>query len=231
MKQSPFLTASPFLCLIALLTFTESSHAEMYVAGQLGVNIPNGYSDVSATGGSVNVTTSSLSQQNSMMYGAKLGYYFDSLNYEGFNLGVETEVFNSTPHIQKQPFSANGSIGNLYGTLTGTFNGLNNRVLMWSPFTALVRHKSGAFEPYAGVGLGLFFSNLSGYGASASSDTAVGLNTQLGLKYHIADHLSMFGEWKYNYAKFQYNNIVGTAVNISANYSANLLSFGIAYHF
>ena len=74
----------------------------MYVAGQMGVNIPQDASNVELSVGGRTLGLSDLALQNSLMYGAKAGYYFDSLTWQNFNLGVETEVFNSTPHIKQQ---------------------------------------------------------------------------------------------------------------------------------
>ena len=105
------------------------------------------------------------------MYAAKLGYFFDSLKSQNFNLGVETEVFNATPHIKQQDVT----IENLN---IEPIPGFTNRVLTWAPVNIVVRYQAGAFEPYAGVGIGVFFSRIArdpDFGSSTSTD--VGLNT------------------------------------------------------
>jgi opacity protein-like surface antigen len=209
---------------LSLVTLTSTSaKAEMYVAGQIGAHLPSNYSNVQWSVGGVSVRGNDLSLQNSLMYGAKMGYYFDSVKLEGFNLGVETEVFNATPHVQQQ----NWRVGT---TNLGTLPGVNNRVLVWSPFTVVVRYQAGEFEPYAGVGLGVFFSHLSS-GNFSSSSTDVGLNTQLGLRYRVTKDVSVFGEWKFNHASVSHTNLVGTGLNVSADYNAHILAFGVGYHF
>ena len=213
------------MCSIAMGMFclTLPLQAEMYVAGQMGVNMPRDLSNVELSGFGTTLGLSDLSLQNSLMYGAKAGYYFDSLKLLNFNLGVETEVFNSTPHIKQQEVTVGG--------ISGTVQGLTNRVLTWAPVVVLVRYQAGAFEPYAGVGLGVFFSRISD-GTDSSSSTDVGLNTQLGLRYRVNQNLSLFGEWKYNYANIDHSNFVGTSgLDVSANYSANIFAGGIGYHF
>ncbi len=165
-----------------------------------------------------------LSQQNSLMYGGKLGYYFDSLKFQNFNLGVETEAFNATPHVKPQ----NYTIG---GVNLGTGTGVNSRVLTWAPMNIVVRYQAGAFEPYAGVGLGVFFSSFSNINGSSSS-TDVGLNTQVGLRYRVTTNLALFGEWKYNRANLSHSDFVSiTGLDVSADYSAHNLVFGVGYHF
>lgn len=51
----------------------------MYVAGQMGVTLPQDLSNVQYSAGGVTLGENDLSLHNSLMYGAKAGYYFDSL--------------------------------------------------------------------------------------------------------------------------------------------------------
>ena len=69
--------------------------------GQAGVNIPQSLSTVEYSAGGATLGGNDLSLHKSVMYGGKLGYYFDSLKFQNFNLGVETEVF-STPRVKQQ---------------------------------------------------------------------------------------------------------------------------------
>lgn len=212
------------LCSVAVGVFclTLPVQAERYVAGQVGVNIPQSLSSMQWSAGGVSVGSSDFSLQNSVIYGAKAGYYFDALKWQNFNLGVETEVFNSQPNIKPQNVTIDG--------LNQPINGIDFRVLNWAPVNIVVRYQAGAFEPYAGVGLGVFFSHLSSSGVSSSS-TDVGLNTQLGLRYRVTNNVSLFGEWKFNHANISHNNLAGSGLNVSANYNANILAFGVGYHF
>ncbi len=204
---------------LGLMMFGEQAQAEVYVAGELGANIPSDLSNTTWTYGSATGTGNDVSQQKSLMYGAKLGYYFDSVKW----LGVETEVFNSTPKIESQKYTVNS-------TSIGTLAGADHRVLMWAPVNVVVRYQAGAFEPYAGIGMGVFFSKISALNLSSSA-TDIGLNTQLGLRYRIADHVAVFGEWKFNHAKLSHDNIASTILGVSANYNAHILAVGVAYHF
>jgi opacity protein-like surface antigen len=184
--------------------------------------MPKDASSVEFSAGGTTVGGSDLALQNSLMYGAKAGYYFDSVKLGNFNLGVETEVFNSTPHLKQQTATIGG--------VTGTLPGLTNRVLTWAPVVALVRYQAGAFEPYAGVGLGVFFSRLSD-GTNSSGGTDVGLNTQVGLRYRVNQNISVFTEWKYNYANISHSNVVGTPLDLSYNYHVHIVAGGLGYHF
>jgi len=205
--------------MLALVLFTRPVQAEMYVAGQVGANLPADLSDVQWGAGSATASGNDLSLQTSLVYGGKLGYYFDKLKW----LGVETEVFNATPHLNQQNVILNG-------VNVVTLPGLSNRVLTWAPVNVIVRYQAGSLEPYAGVGLGVFFSHLSASGFSSSS-TDVGLNTQVGLRYRVTNAIAMFGEWKYNWANISHENLAGTGLNHDADYRAHNFVFGLGYHF
>jgi opacity protein-like surface antigen len=209
-----------FATALLLLAAGVSAQAEVYVAGQVGVTLPQDLSKVqyNAVGGN------NLALQDSLMYGAKAGYYFDSMKFHNFNLGVETEVFNTNPNIKQQ----NYTIG---GVNLGTRPGVNARILTWAPVNIVVRYQAGAFEPYAGVGIAVFFSHFA-QGGSSSSATDGGPNTQLGLRYRVTDNVALFGEWKYNHANLNHSNFLGTnGLHVTANYNASLLAFGVGYHF
>lgn len=213
---------------MGLFCLTLPVQAELYVAGQAGVNIGQSASNVELSGGGATLGIDNFSLQSSLMYGAKAGYYFDSLKFQNFNFGVETEVFNSTPHVKQQVATlTTGGIP----VGTGTLPGLTNRVLTWAPLVVVVRYQAGVFEPYAGVGLGVFFSRISD-GTDSSSSTDVGLNTQLGIRCRVTNNLALFGEWKFNHANISHSNFLGAnGVDFSANYNAHILAFGVGYHF
>ena len=214
------------LALAVFLLFGSPARAEMYVAGQIGVTIPNKFSNVEGVDSSAGLSVSDLSLQNSFMYGAKLGYYFNSLKW----LGVETEVFNTNPNSKQQTVTVSG--GGVSGTQT--LAGQDIRVLTWAPINVVVRYQAGKFEPYAGVGMGVFFARVhDGASGESSSSTKVGLNTQLGVRFLVTQHVSVFGEWKYNRASLHFSDSTPTAATggLKGDYSAHILAFGVGYHF
>ena len=219
------------LCSVAvgLLCLTQPvgpAQAEMYVAGQVGVTIPNNATNVEGVDSLAGLNFSDLSLQNSFMYGAKLGYYFDSMKW----LGVETEVFNTNPNVKQQ----NITVSFPGGSGTATISGQDLRVLTWAPINVVVRYQAGQFEPYAGVGMGVFFARLrDGQSGESSSSTKVGLNTQLGVRCLVTTNLAVFVEWKYNRASFDFSESTPTAATggFKGDYSANLFALGVGYHF
>ena len=217
------------LLLVVLSMPSTLVQAEMYVAGQVGVTLPQSLSNVEVNDPSIGLpsgsTFSNLDLQNSVMYGAKLGYYFESLKW----LGLETEVFNTTPHVKQQPITVT-----VPGVGSTTINpaGSYLRVLTWAPINLVVRYQMGKFEPYAGVGMGIFFSRLKDAGTSDStSSTSIGLNTQLGVRYRVTNNVALFGEWKFNHARLNFDATPNAFTNVDATYNAHHLVFGVGYHF
>lgn len=208
------------MCVLVL--FSRPVQAEVYVAGQIGVHMPNDASRVTSGGPGPNVGGSDLALQNSLMYGAKLGYYFDQVKFGKFNLGIETEMFIATPHLKQQEATIGGT--------TGTLSGFTNRIVTWAPTVVLVRYQAGSFEPYAGLGPALFFSNLASGGYS-DTNMHVGMNTQVGIRYRVNQNLSLFTEWKYNHAHIEHLNLGGSPRSLNFDYDVHIVAGGIGWHF
>ena len=206
------------LFLLSVLLLPSHSAAEMYVAGMVCYTAPNDLTNVQGTGGASGFSLSDLALKNSVAYGGKVGYFFPRINW----LGVETELYNTTPHVKQQSTTLSGFGLNVpFGPLPG----INLRVLTWG-INAIVRYPGKTFQPYAGLGLGLFFANATFLGQS-DSDTAPGLNALAGIRMFATDNLALFAEYKYNRASFN----LPTAIGFEADYSANIFMGGVSYHF
>lgn len=224
MRRSCYVCGLLSVAGLCLTLSVRTAGAEMYVAGQAGVTLPYAASSVDLSSNSFPGATaraSDLELKNSIMYGAKLGYYFDSVKW----LGLETEVFNTTPHLKQQSLT-------ISGTPVGDISGAYLRVLTWAPVNVVVRYQMGQLEPYAGVGMGVFFARLKDGGSGEStSSTSVGLNTQVGLRYRVTNNIAVFGEWKFSRARFKFDETATVFTNIDATYNAHHLVFGVGYHF
>jgi len=242
---------------VLLALCPQTAVAETYVAGQFGVTVPSlgkgltnqelTSTSVSGPGGTISFPSgteiSDQSLKSSFLFGGKLGHFFR--RYKWF--GIEAEVFHTTPHIKQQPltltapspvtFTPSGggppqNIGNQFST-AGDFQGAHFRVITLAPLNLVFRYPGNRLQPYVAIGPGIFFGRISTpvtSGPDSQSSTTLGLNTQVGLRYHLTRHVSMFGEWKYNYARFNFkenDNFFG----VKSTYSMNHFAFGLAYHF
>jgi outer membrane protein W len=141
--------------------------AETYVSGMVGATLAPGtvrgqVNDPSFVGLPEGTSISNVQLNSSIMYGAKIGNYFNSLPW----LGVELEAF-VTPNRPAQRLTLNAPE---IGTIQQDEPGATNRIVVVSPLV-MVRYRAGAFEPYAGVGPAVFFlpqEQLTASGAPAN---------------------------------------------------------------
>ena len=232
-----FVRASLLVAMAQLALLPPATRAEWYVAGQLGVTLP------SLGGGLTNVdlgspfisgsTHSDLDLQNSLLYGGKLGYYFKSARW----FGLETEVFNTTPHIKQQTHTFSNPAAS---PVSATLQGAHLRVIMWSPINFMFRYPKTRLQPYIGLGPGLYFARIKGEGlgaenpTSTSSNGKIGFNAKVGMEYFITRRVTAFGEWKYNYARLSFSenpDLFPFPYAFKATYSVHNVAFGLAYHF
>jgi len=209
--------------------------AESYIAGQIGYTLAPDAQDVktvdSVPFGIPNGTAvSNVNLNNSLMYGMKLGHYFASTPW----LGVELEGFMTTPRVPQQQLTLNVPGA---GAISVDQPGANNRLIVVSP-NLVARYQAGAFEPYVGVGPGVFFLHQQrdpagpGIAEYDQSSTRVGLNTQVGLRYRLTEQVSAFGEWKYNYAQFNLSGQeAGPYYGFQSTVQLHHFVFGVGYHF
>lgn len=190
------------------------------MAAQLGLTIPNDFSNVEGIQTLKGVTGSDLDLTTSPLYGAKVGYFSPQLNW----LGVETEFFYTNPHVKQQRFTASAPL--LAISATEDLTGAHVRVATWA-FNLIARMPGERFQPYAGVGLGINWARVSGVEAGTASDTSPGLNALAGLRFFLTKQIALFGEYKYNRATFDF----GSDVMTKGDYSANHFVFGAGYHF
>jgi opacity protein-like surface antigen len=204
------------LCCALVGVCAPSASAEWLIGGTVGATIPNGLTDTSGTGlqgGTLNTFT----QQTTLSYGGKVGYFFERYKW----LGLDMDVSNSTPNINAKQASVTG------GTGLGANNGQNLRMTTWST-NLIARYPGERFRPFVGGGLGVFFANADGVASANWAPGAVGF---AGLNILLIEHISMSLEYRYHYANLRFDNILGPGLGFEATYTSNTLNLGLNYHF
>lgn len=192
------------------------AQAEWYVGGTVGAAIPNGLGNTSGTG-QQGGTLTTFTQQTSLSYGGKAGYFFESQKWLGLDMSVST----ATPNINSKQASVSG------GTGLGTSGGQNMRVTTWAT-NLIARYPGERFRPYVGGGIGVFFADASGV---SSSNWNPGANGFAGLNVKLIEHVSMSLEYSYHYANLRFDNVLGPGRGFEATYTSNALNLGLNYHF
>ncbi len=217
--------------------------SETYVGGFGGYTFGGKLTDVEGTGLLSGANFPDRDLANSGVYGGKLGHFFgDRLDW----LGVEMEAYNTTPHVEQQ-----GQIpGSHLRVTTLAFNVIGRLKFGCETKTERTETRTDRdvrtggdvryetryerefcrLQPYGGVGLGVFFANLSNGGGNSVSDNAVpGLNVLGGLRYFFTERVALFGEYKYNWAAFDFTN--GPIGGFQADYRISQIVGGLSFHF
>jgi opacity protein-like surface antigen len=239
-KAVQSLAISAIVLGLATTAQVSSTYAETYIAGQFGVTLPmvdGGLKsiDVNSSVFLPGTTHSDLELSKSLMYGAKVGHYFNAARW----VGVEAEAFYTTPHIEQQvhTFQNPGVPGVLP---SATLQGAHLRVLTVAPINVMLRYHKTRLQPYIGVGPGIFFARIRGEGSapgsseSTSDNVRVGLNAKVGLEFYLTRNLTVFAEWKFNYARFSFGeniNLFPFPYGLDTTYQMHLVSGGIGFHF
>lgn len=106
----------------------------------------------------------------------------------------------------------------------------------------MLRHPGDTFQPYLGIGGGLFISHIEqkvdlsffGAGTGTAKDTSFdpGFDARAGLGIKVRKNITVFGEGRYTYFDPQYNDTV-SGVRVKVETDSNVFYFlgGISYHF
>ena len=228
------------LTISSAMLAVPNAYPETYIAGQLGFTLPGlggGLSDGDITSSFLlpGTTHGEFELSTSVMFGGKVGHYFNSARW----LGLEAEVFHTTPHIDQQVHTLeNPSVPGV--TASATLQGAYFRVLTVAPFNLMFRYPMTRLQPYLGIGPGIFFARIKGEGLapdspeSTSDNATLGLNAKAGLQYYVTKHLTAFAEWKFNYAHFKFDenqNLFPFPYGLEATYTMHFVAFGVGYHF
>jgi opacity protein-like surface antigen len=214
-----FLLASGMLgCL-----FGTTAQAEWYVGGYGGISVPGGLSnatvsDATLGGGVTDARIQDLQLKSGLLEGVKGGYFFESRPW----LGIEADLYTQKPDVQQQTILGGTAAGKVFATnipeTSLRVSVLAANLVIRSP------SMSEVFQPYGGVGLGLFFATGS-KGGQSNTQINPGFQFIAGARYVLTPDWAFFGEFKYNNAAdIRFSGIKG-------NYDSQNFVAGLMYHF
>jgi opacity protein-like surface antigen len=189
-----------------------------YIGLYGGLTSPERLQDVRGAGNLSTLKLTDLILARSTILGAKLGLFPSPKSW----VGVETEFFYTNPHMKQQDITFSGAVP----TATINFAGAHVRMATWA-LNLIARYPGERFQPYAGVGFGIFWARISGPDVGTSADTSPGLNALGGMRFALTEHLALFGEYKYNRATFDF----GKDVALHALYQAHHFVGGLSLQF
>jgi opacity protein-like surface antigen len=223
MQTNNSLIAGIFIAGLSLTIFNNSppASAEMYVAGEAGVNFADRINSIAGTGPLAGFSGPlvDFDLQNSITYGGKVGYFPGHSWY-----GIEGEVFHTNPHIKSFGDDPN----------TPSFDPASGTHLRVTTISVnfIARYPGRTFQPYVGAGVGPAIAHIGDTATVRSdSDVAAAWNVLAGLRAFITPHIAVFGEYKYTGATFKFDQAFGADGGFSGNYRAQHVLGGLSYHF
>ncbi|BCA53102.1 hypothetical protein W02_02420 [Nitrospira sp. KM1] len=207
--------------------------SEGYLAGFAGYTF-GGTFDAEGIGALNGANFGNHNLADSVVYGAKAGGFFpQSLSW----LGIEGEIFNTTPHVEQQGTSP----GSHMRVTTFALNAIARAQLgcttlhdrteaVTERFVIRYEREFCRLQPYAGVGLGIFWVNMSNAAFTAHQNFVPGLNVLGGIRYYFTERIAMFTEYKYNRATFDFSGPAGLS-GFQGVYSVNHIVGGLSYHY
>ena len=147
--------------------------------------------------------------------GAKAGYFFERAPW----VGLEADVYTLKPTVKAQTVLGGTSSGRVFADFIGPIP----LQLTTVDFDIMIRSPSIAevFQPYGGMGYGLFFATNSMDGLS-NTNISPGFNLIAGARYALSPRWAFFGEFKFNRATIRFSDIRG-------NYDSQLFVFGLMW--
>ena len=136
-------------------------------------------------------------------------------------LGIETDAYTMTPDIKQQTIVGGTSSGRVFADSIQT---TPLRLTTWTA-NIIIRSPSMSevFQPYGGMGYGLFFATSSQSGTS-NVHISPGFNLFAGARYILTPKWALFGEFKFNRATIRFSGVRG-------NYDSQMFVFGLMWHF
>lgn len=218
-KNAPFVAS--FLmagCWFISLCTPSFVSAEMYVAGQAGVNFADRINSIAGTGPLAGALGSfeDFDLQNSISYGGKVGYFPGHSWY-----GIEAEVLHTTPHVKSLPRTPTlDEVPGIHFRLTTV--GVN----------FIARYPGRTLQPYVGAGVGAAIAHIGDTPTVRSdSDVATAWNVLVGLRVFVTSQVAFFGEYKHTGATLKFDQAFGPDGGFSGNYRAQHILGGLSYHF
>ena len=245
-----------FLVVSPLLIFATVAASETYFAGLGGAAIPLDQ-DVnvrSSLGGFriPDVKLKDVEIEKSAVFGIKLGHFFEDTEGRG-DPGLEVELYYFKHDIEEQTVSISGDF--LGAPISGTFGiGEAELSVFAVELNGLYRlnlarsngFPNGRFQPYGGIGVGLFVATLESSlplfdWDDEDTDYREGVQGIVGTKFFLTKNVSVFAEYKFILtADFEFeleeSGIVsGRPMTGKADVESELIEHlvyaGLAYHF
>lgn len=197
--------------LFPLLALASPASAEWFLDGYVGASLTH-RGDITFEAFDTELERDA-EYRSSAVFGVRIGKWLDGLPWLG--LAADFSYFRPSADIQVFPLTA--LVMARYGFLPDE------------------EFKEGRLHVYAGLGGGLFISNVDGFiGRLDSSDTSVdfGLDTRLGVSYRVESNWAIFAEYRFTHVSPSFDvNAFDVRTSADATFNTSQFILGLSYRF
>lgn len=197
--------------ILAVLTPASPASAEWFADAYIGASLTSNDEITFKTFGVERKQDANY--KSSAIFGVRFGRWFDDLPWLG--VAVDGSYFRASADVQVFP---------LTGLLMLRYGFLRDEEV-----------KEGRLQPYAGIGGGVFISNLDGsIGFVEGSDTStdMGLDIRLGVSYRIESNWAAFFEYRFTHVSPTYTvEPFGGRTPADTTLNTNHFLLGLSYRF
>jgi opacity protein-like surface antigen len=198
------------LCFV-LLALASPASAEWFADGYVGASLTH-KGEITFNAFDAELTRDA-ELKSSAVFGVRVGKWLDGLPW----LGVALDVSYFRPSADIQVFPLTALVMARYGFLPDE------------------EFKDGRMHVYAGLGGGIFISNVDGFiGRLESSDTSVdfGLDTRLGVSYRVESNWAIFAEYRFTHVSPSFDvNAFDTKTSADTTFNTSQFLLGLSYRF
>lgn len=197
--------------LVVLVALASPASAEWFADGYVGASLTH-KGDITFKAFDTELERDA-EYRSSAVFGVRGGKWLDALPW----LGVALDLSYFRPSADIQVFPITALVMARYGLLPDE------------------EFKQGRLHLYAGLGSGLFISNVDGLiGRLQSSDTSVdiGLDTRLGVSYRVESNWAIFAEYRFTHVSPSFDvDAFGVKTSADATFNTSHFLLGVSYRF
>jgi hypothetical protein len=208
-----FASAALSIALFVLWLVPSVGRAEGFVDLRVGGSFTeDGDVELSVPGFSVEAETDF---EDSVTGGGRAGYWFDSFPW----LGLAADVSYFAPDVDD-------------GATEIDVIPIAPLLMMRAPLVSNEEFPNGQFQPFAGIGPGIFISLVDFAGSSDDESVDVGLDVHAGLKYLITPNVGIFLQYRYTWLEPEVEaEAFPIDIDVEAELSTHHVAGGIGFHF
>jgi opacity protein-like surface antigen len=230
--------------LVLLVVGAHPASAEVFVDLYLGGAFTADH-DLTAQFGSTTLQVlEDVEYDASVLFGGRIGYWFERPLYDRLAIGLALDVFWFQPDIDSQTVSGSQTSGGVtFGAdflvfpIDVSVVGVGLDLMLRWPVLPSSDFPRGRLQPYLTVGPTLFYAEAEDSGNftpnnQSDTDTSIGVKVGLGVAYHLSRNLAVFGETRFTYFNAEWDfTDSGVGGTVETDFNTLYMLVGLSYRF